>query len=486
LSAFAFDQINLRLSGTVKGEGTGIHIDDGVTLRQQDNRVVFGEEFFVVTKTRRETLFVIGRVDDVFTTDDLTVSRGILVDMFRKKYAYTELKNIDWDAKEAEFAPRIADAEKNNDAAAYQKALRDFIWSIPDGHLSAPVDQTEFNDAIGGGLGMAIRELDDNRVIVNYLLDGGPAATAGIKLKAEIVSINGKPIDDAISATVPWSSPFSSDHVRRLQQLRYVIRFPVDTDVTVEYKNPGDTTTATAKMKTVDERSSLSFSSFNKGLTGVELPVEFKLLDSGYMYVKLNSFFDSSRLTIQLCERMISNLNQGQIPGLIIDMRQNGGGSGFLADEMAAYFFNDELDVGNTSSYDDALGKFYTDPNLEFKYILPPENMRYNGKIALLVGPSCSSACEYFSYDMTLQDRAAVVGQYPTGGLGGGQTTYAMPEGLQLQFSTGRNIDAKGNIVIEGKGVAPTVKVPVDEETLFAEGDPILDAAVAYLDKALK
>ncbi|MEP6988431.1 MAG: S41 family peptidase, partial [Chloroflexota bacterium] len=117
---------------------------------------------------------------------------------------------------------------------------------------------------------------------------------------------------------------------------------------------------------------------------------------------------------------------------------------------------------------------------------LPPENMRYNGKIALLVGPSCFSACEYFTYDLTLQDRAAIVGQYPTGGLGGGQTTYAMPDGVNLQYSTGRNEDAKGNIIIEGTGIAPTVKVPVDEETLFASGDPVLDAAVAALDKALK
>jgi hypothetical protein len=87
---------------------------------------------------------------------------------------------------------------------------------------------------------------------------------------------------------------------------------------------------------------------------------------------------------------------------------------------------------------------------------------------------------------MTLQDRAAIIGQYPTAGLGGGQTTYLMPDGLQLQYSTGRNIDTDGNIVIEGTGVLPTVKVPVDEDTLFAEGDPVQDAAEAYLDDATR
>lgn len=405
-----------------------------------------------------------------------------MIEMFRKKYAFTELKGIDWDAKKAEFLPRFEEAEKNNDSVAYQLALRDFIWSIPDGHLSAPTDPQEFQNATAGGLGLAIRELDDGRVIVNFVLDGGPAAEAGIELKAEIIAIDGKPIEQAISDVVPWSSPFSADFVRRLQQLRYVVRFPLDQDVEIKYKNPGDSETKTATLTTVEERDSFRFSSFARGLTGFEQPVEYRLLDSGYAYVKIYSFSDSARLTISLWERLIQTLNQGEIPGLIIDMRQNGGGSGYLADQMAAYFFNEPLTLGNTASYDEGKDSFYMDPNLEEKFFLPAESLRYNGNIAVLVGPFCNSACEFFSWDMTQQDRAAIVGQYPTAGLGGGQTTYLMPDGLQLQYSTGRHMDKDGNVVVEGTGVPPTVKVPVNEETLFAEGDPILDAAVEYLN----
>lgn len=427
-----------------------------------------------------------GAAQDDFSNLSYTDAFDAMIEMFRKNYAYTELKNIDWDAKKAEFMPRMEEAEQNNDSAAYQRVLRDFIWSIPDGHLSAPVDNAEFTEAISGGLGMAIRELDDKRVIVNFVLDGGPAAEAGIELKAEIISINGKPIDEALNETVPWSSPFSSDHVRRLQQLRYVIRFPLDTDVEIEYQNPGDSESTTVTLKTVDERESLAFSSFNRGATGFELPVQYEYLDSGYVYVKIDSFADSDRLSIQLWERMISTMNQFQIPGLIIDMRQNGGGSGFLADQMAAYFFDEPLVIGNAASYDESLGEFYADPELESKFILPDESLRYYGNVAVLVGPSCSSACEFFSYNMTLQDRAAIVGQYPSGGLGGGQATYAMPDGVQLQYSIGRNLGADGDIIIEGTGVVPTVKVPVNEETLFSDGDPVLEAAIAYLDEQLQ
>ncbi len=49
--------------------------------------------------------------------------------MFRKKYAYTDLKHIDWDALKAEYDPQVADAEKNNDSAAFQRALKGFLWS---------------------------------------------------------------------------------------------------------------------------------------------------------------------------------------------------------------------------------------------------------------------------------------------------------------------------------------------------------------------
>jgi C-terminal processing protease CtpA/Prc len=128
-------------------------------------------------------------------------------------------------------------------------------------------------------------------------------------------------------------------------------------------------------------------------------------------------------------------------------------------------------------------GEFYFDPRGEQRFYLPPPELRYDGNVAVLVGPNCASACEYFTYDMTLENRAAIVGQYPTAGLGGGQKIFVMPPDISLQFSVSRTVDSEGRIVIEGQGIAPTVRVPVTEETLFAESDPILDAAVDWLDE---
>lgn len=402
-----------------------------------------------------------------------------MIDLFRREYAFTDLKGIDWDAKIAEFRPRFEEAEANNDSLAYRRALRDFIWSIPDDHLSGPFIREDFVEATSGGVGIAIRDVEDGRTIVNFVTPDSPAAHAGIEVGAEILSWNGQPIDDFVDSLVPFSSPFSADHVRRLQQLRYATRVPLGSEVEITFKNPGADAESTAMMTGEEESDSFRVSSFNVGRSGVELPVEFSLLDNGLGYVNIYSFSDNELLSIQLWERMMQNLNENGIPGLIIDMRQNSGGSGFLADQMAAYFFNEPLELGMTGLYDENLGEFFFNPERTDRFYLPSEDLRYNGRVAVVTGPNCASACEFFTYNLTRENRADVIGNYPTAGAGGSQNLFQMPDFEMLQISIGRPVDMDGNIIVEGAGVAPTVRVPVTEETLFAEGDPLLDTAIA-------
>ena len=415
-----------------------------------------------------------------------------LVDLLTKEYAFTEYKEIDWEAKRTEFLPLFEAAATDEDARAYQRALRDFSWSIPDGHVSGPFVSEDFQQDIAGGLGIAIRETNEGPVIVNFVGEGSPAETAGITLGTEIVSIDGVPIADVIGNAVAHSAPFSTDHFKRLQQMRYAVRFPIETEVELTWID-ADGEEATETMTVIGEYDSFSFSSFARGTTGFEIPVDYELLEADeygendYGYVKIDSFSDNSVLTIQLWERMIRTLKRYAVGGLIIDMRQNGGGSGFLADQMAAYFFQESHILGNSAFYDEDRGEFYLDPEGQDRYYLPAEDLRYDGEVAIIVGPFCLSACEFFSYDMTIDDRATVVGHYPTGGLGGSIKSIKMPEDEYFTFTIGRAVDSDGEIHIEGKGVPPTVEVAITEEILLAdeEEDVLLDAAVAHLDSLL-
>ena len=417
-----------------------------------------------------------------FSTMSYTDAFDAMIELFRTRYAFTEYKELDWDALKAEWRPRFEQAEADGDSLEYRRALRDFLWQIPDGHVSGPFIREDLIDAAIGGIGLSTRETDDGRFIATLIVPDQPAEQAGIKRGAEIVSINGVPMSDWVDQTTTWTGPFSTPHHQRLEQLRFATRFPFGDDVTVEYINPGQSTTDSATMTAVQELDSL-FVGAADNLTGFELPVEYELLPSGYGYVTIYSFSDNDLLTIQLWERMIQTLNDQGVPGLIIDMRVNGGGSGFLADQMAAYFFDEPLETGGSGVYDESLGDFFFDTRSISRFYPPPENLRYHGDIAVIVSPTCLSACEFFSYDMTLEDRAAIVGHYPTGGLGGGVQDFVMPEGEFVRFTIAREVDAEGNIHIEGRGVAPTVRVPVTVETLIDAEDALLDAAVNYLDE---
>ena len=57
-----------------------------------------------------------------------------------------------------------------------------------------------------------------------------------------------------------------------------------------------------------------------------------------------------------------------------------------------------------------------------------------------------------------------------------------MPADETFRFTQGRAVDAAGNIHIEGVGVQPDILVPLTEETLFSEGDPVLEAALEFLE----
>ncbi|HEX2620046.1 MAG TPA: S41 family peptidase, partial [Phototrophicaceae bacterium] len=423
---------------------------------------------------------------DDFSDKSYTESFDSMIDLLRHKYAFTEYKHLDWDAISAEFRPRVEQAEENQDLATFRKALADLALSIPDGHVSGPTDFEDYRTQVSGGLGLALSQLDDGRVLVNYLMPGGPADNAGIQLKAEITAVNDVPIEQALEETRLWSTS-SSPVNRRLDQLTFVVRFPEDTQVSLTYTNPGESE-QTAEMSAVFDRNGLINSGYRSGSKEVlpgELPVEYTIRDDGFAYVKIYGFTDNLPLTVSLWERFIEALNQQGVLGVIIDIRENGGGSGFLGDQLPAYFFDDEYVIGNTAHYSKTRGEFAVNPAEEDKFILPSNNLYYGGPVAVIISPNCASACESFAWAMSINQRAGIVGNYPTAGLGGSVVPIAMPDDTNFNYTNARSLDANGDINIEGKGVPPTVRVPVTEETLFSDEDVLLDAALGYLHQQL-
>jgi len=407
-----------------------------------------------------------------------------MTDILRKEYAFNGIagKAPDWEAIDREFTPRVAQAESKRDAVAFSAAIHDFTLQFHDGHVGVGADPNVsalFRQQAGGGYGFIGRELDDGRFIVTYVLENGPAAQAGMVVGADVTAFSDKPIKQAIGEVKPFEGPFSTDFGLRTAQARYLVRVPVDTETSVTFTNPGKSAT-TARLKAVQE-----FESYLQALPPstsdpATLPVEARTLKSGIGYIKVNSNYDDLGLIIRLFQRALKTFEAAKAPGLIIDERVNPGGAPL---GLAGFLTDQEIPLGQTQYYSDKTGTFEAD-GLPDK-VRPNEEQYHFDKIALLVDQNCTSACEIESYGFSKVPGMIVVGQHPSGGVEAevARGQFELPEGIKIQFPTGRIVLPDGSLFLEGQGVQPTVRVPIDEKSVLSKEDVVLNAAEAALTK---
>jgi len=443
------------------------------------NLVDINQEPFVIYKEARP--YIVLNEGEIAVNDFTQLSYGeafeALFAKVSREYPFTEEKHIDWEALHQEFSPRMEAAR--NDAEFY-KAVRDFTWQIPDSHVGMTLNAEVFIEEHGGGFGLILTELGDGRVLATQVFPAGPASQAGIQVEAEILTWNGVPISEAIAAVTPYFGPYSTEQQKRLEQVVFLTRVPVDTRLEVQFRNPGENEKEVT-LQAAREFDSLFLALPNQITDELLPPVQGEVLDdSGIGYIRVNSFSDDYSLTARLWEHYIERMVDNEVAGLILDMRINGGGSSHLAHNFAGYFFENEFDLYQTQYYNENKGIFTDDGTPDR---IEPAPLYFDGPIVVLVSPYCFSACEGFTYALTRENRATIIGQYPTAGAYGevGRGQYELPGDIQMQFPTGRSITPEGELLLEGVGVIPQIVVPVTEETALGEQDAVLETAIQTL-----
>jgi carboxyl-terminal processing protease len=302
---------------------------------------------------------------------------------------------------------------------------------------------------------------DDGTIVVTLIRDGSPAASAGIKLGAVITEWGGKPISEAAKTVVLQSSNASTPAPLLDAKLRDLTRGPLGSKVSVTFQNPGET------PKTVELTRDAP-----KAAQGVQRDapqVKDNKLPSGIGYVKIDNFTSGGGLP--RFDGVVDQLIKDNVPAIIIDIRSNPGGLSQLADAMASRFFDKPATIS----------QMYTkDGRYAYVSLVDPRQPVYNGCVAVLVDMFTASSGDMFAYTFKSTKRGQIVGQTPSYG-GGGTVSggmYRLPDGAQIQVPTGGSYDTQHNIVVEGQGVAPDVKVPLTAESLLSPKDTVLDAAV--------
>lgn len=464
--------------------------DPLMTLPQGWSVAVLDSEPFSLVRSQTANLDLfepeINAPDD-FSELSYTEAFDALIEKAKREYAFNELKGMDWDALAAEFRPRIEEAEANEDAVAFQLAMDDFAKSIPDGHVGAPSDASQQyeSERIAGGLGFAVRELSDGRVLVIYIQEDSPAAEAGITFGTEITAIDGVPISEAIDAAYSPNAPYSLESLKRVEGSRFVTRFPLSKgEVEVSFKN-GDEDEQSVTLAILGERDSLRFT--RQFIYGQSLPVPLETISWSFYpetnigYIAVTSFVGNWDLFKRQWEEFLEVANALTSPAIIIDLRNNGGGFSNIGAAFTSYLIDEPVPLPIDEEYNKEIDGFFRPPFQETELEpFPVEERRYAGEVLVLVSPNCASACEFFAYYLQASG-AEVMGVYGTNGIAGGWIETFMPADLVVSLPTFRSVLEDGTPIIEGVGVQPTIPVAITEENMASTDDLVLAEALAYL-----
>ncbi|MHB8772915.1 MAG: S41 family peptidase [Syntrophales bacterium] len=441
-------------------------------------------------------------------------------DKFSREYAFGEWKGVDWQGLSAGFLPRIVQAQAARDEKAYYLALHEYVCAIPDGHISlnaanASLPAALGRDLAGGGFGMAAAELDDWRAIAAAIVPDGPAARAGIVAGAEIVAWGGEPVRTAIGridvGAVPYkaltgavggeSPPATTEHYR-LEQVRLLTRGAVGATVQVGFKNPGSATVQTAGLTAVDDAGQgLSLVNFAQR-PALSDEIDYRILPEGYGYVLVRMEADlsnpdgyPSRIFRRFQEAIASFVTAG-VPGVILDLRGNYGGSDRLAADMCGFFSRAPSFYEEQEYYDKRTGRFlrYTideqNPDTFVDNIFAnPQTPFFGGPVVVLVNPGTISSGEGPALCIGRLPQGRVIGFHGTNGsfgmVGG---AIGMPGGYTIQYPFGRSVDRNGVVQLDSRngigGAAPNPRVPKTFENVlaFAAGTDVeLQYALRYL-----
>jgi tetratricopeptide (TPR) repeat protein len=183
----------------------------------------------------------------------------------------------------------------------------------------------------------------------------------------------------------------------------------------------------------------------------------------GYMDYRRFYYHQEAKESLLEAIRFLSPAN-----AIIIDLRENRGGSGKLIPLLCSYFFPYPTQLtGTYYRKRDVTEEWWIFQNVEGKRLL-------DVPLFVLIGPKTFSAAEYLAYDLKVRKRATLIGE-PSGGGAHSVDLFPVGEHFEIYIPTARAVNPVTGRNWEGTGVIPDIRVPSEKA---------LDTAVVLAKRA--
>jgi carboxyl-terminal processing protease len=319
------------------------------------------------------------------------------------------------------------------------------LGSLYDPHTSYLSPRTNENFKINMSLSLtgigAELTTEDDYTKVSRLIPGGPADLQGV-LKAEdkIVGVGQaeKPIVDVIG----W----------RIDEVVELIRGEKDTKVRLELIPSKGDSSNTKTITIVRDKVKLEDKSAQSTILEIDLNGEaFKLgvIDIPAFYMDFEAYRARDpefKSTTRDVYNLVEELTEANVDGIVLDLRNNGGGSLYEATSLTDLF----IDYGPVVQIRDAEQKVYRNHRAS-------RRAAYSGPLIVMINRLSASASEIFAGALQDYGRALIVGTQSFG-KGTVQEVAELSEG-QLKMTISKFYRVSGDST-QHRGVIPDIAFP--------------------------
>ncbi len=404
---------------------------------------------------------VVGALPGTETSSDVRQQTfDIVWKTVKEKHFDPTLGGLDWDKVRQQYQPKVA--ELNSNAELY-RLLQQMLGELHQSHFNIIPPEAVISDDVAepptGGIGIDLRMIDGAPVIVR-IESGSAAEAAGLRVGFTVKQVGEKTVDTLIAAVAKATQ---SEAIRKLQMTRRVMREingePGSTVTVIYLDGKNQPHTATVTRARLKGELSPRLGNFPPQYT----EFESKRLAGNIGYIRFNIF------TTPISDKVRTALTElRDADGIIFDLRGNPGGVAGIATGIANR-------ISDKGGY---LGTMKMRTS-ELKFAVFPQQNAYTGPVAILIDGLSASTSEVFSGGMQEMGRAIVVGETSAGAC---LPSYfqKLPTGALFQFAIADFKTPKG-VLIEGRGVIPTVEVKWNRASLLAGRDAQLETAIERL-----
>jgi hypothetical protein len=416
-------------------------------------------------------------------------------------YNFVYLDQVDRHAWDSTYRALIPKVEQTRNDYEYYRLLQRFCAMLKDGHTNIMASAAIGNLGYGKMFGKYWFALDDigGKAIVSRILK---SEAGELPIGSELIAVNGIATQQYAKENVEPYIASSTDYVREHFAIQSLLFGLIGDSYDVQFKKP-DGKLLSLHLTHARTTDTAFYPAFPK------YPLlELKWYPGKIACLTLNSFGDPA----------IDSIFKTKLPelygakALIIDLRNNGGGSTGVGTDILHYLSKDSVFQHSRYFTREHLPAFkawgaYVSPKdtlhsawnakewlafhdrYMYAFDYAPDTVHLKAKrlvvpTAILIGNNTASAAEDFLIAAANQHHMIKIGERSFGSTGQ-PYVFDLVGGIPARVCTKKDTYPDGSAFV-GVGVKPDTEVAPTVKDFIDHTDPVMDKALAYLGKQIQ